>query len=78
KITNVYHGCRQTERFVEMWAISELATRINSDQRFFVRTAQWKSRTVLRISIISQHADENLIVRLAERIKRECKQLENC
>ncbi|MEM6899999.1 MAG: pyridoxal-dependent decarboxylase [Pseudomonadota bacterium] len=60
------------------YTISELATRINSDQRFFVRTAQWKSRTVLRISIISQHADENLIVRLAERIRRECKQLENC
>ncbi|MEO0883321.1 MAG: pyridoxal-dependent decarboxylase [Pseudomonadota bacterium] len=57
--------------------MGELAARINADERFFVRTAQWKSRTVLRISIISQNADETLLAQLADKIKAECQRLHN-
>ncbi|MEO1304867.1 MAG: pyridoxal-dependent decarboxylase [Pseudomonadota bacterium] len=44
----------------------EFARRINQHDGFFVRPAQWKSRQVLRVSIISQFADEALLVRFAE------------
>lgn len=52
-------------------AVIELARRINEDERFFVRTAQWKSRTVLRFSIISQFTTEALLISLAGKIKTE-------
>ncbi|MEM9668869.1 MAG: pyridoxal-dependent decarboxylase [Pseudomonadota bacterium] len=52
----------------------EIANSINNDRRFFVRTAEWKSRIVLRISVISQFATGDLLVELAETIREACRQ----
>ncbi len=46
----------------------ELARLVNEDDQFFVRPALWKSRHVLRVSIISQFADEGLLSRFGKRL----------
>lgn len=55
--------------------ISEFAALINQDDRFFVRPAQWKSRRVLRVSIISQFADERVILEFADCLRNAAEQL---
>ena len=54
----------------------EFARRINQHDGFFVRPAQWKSRQVLRASIISQFADEALLVRFAEFLGETLRELD--
>ena len=53
----------------------EFATLINQDDGFFVRPALWKSRQVLRVSIISQFADEALITRFGKHLSAAYKAL---
>ena len=51
--------------------IARIANFLNEDARFFVRTADWKGRSVLRLSVISRETDDTHISALAEAF-RQC------
>ncbi len=47
----------------------QVADALNASGRFFLRTAQWKGRRVLRISIIANDADAAVVEELADAIE---------
>ncbi|MEL6322830.1 MAG: pyridoxal-dependent decarboxylase [Pseudomonadota bacterium] len=53
-----------------------LADLINQDERFFVRIAHWKSRVILRVSIISQFTTETLIRDFAAHIEAAVRKMD--
>lgn len=60
-------------------AISLLACELNAKHNVFVKTAEWKGRTVLRLSLITQGTDSHYAGKLAQSIQsawaKTCKQL---
>ncbi|MCV2871954.1 aminotransferase class V-fold PLP-dependent enzyme [Defluviimonas sp. WL0050] len=66
-LNQIIVGCH--DRNNEHWKIAALADGLNAEQHFFVRTASWQGRTVLRLSIISQDVDFNHAEMLAEAIE---------
>ncbi|MCB2137555.1 MAG: aspartate aminotransferase family protein, partial [Rhodobacteraceae bacterium] len=66
ELNQIVIGC--DDREAEPQLIQALADRLNSDARFFVRTAHWKERTVLRLSVISRGTDMDHVTELAAAI----------
>lgn len=56
--------------------MSEFARLVNQNNGFFVRPAKWKSRQVLRVSIISQFADETLLADFAKHLAKMLAELD--
>jgi len=48
----------------------KMADALNATGRFFLRTADWKGRRVLRISVISNGTDRRVAEELAEAIEK--------
>lgn len=67
-------GATEEER--KAGALTEsMAAALNSSGRFFVRTAEWKGRRVLRISVISSDTDRAIAEELANAIEETWRQM---
>ena len=65
-LNQIVIGCRDQKN--EHQKMTALANRLNAGNRVFVRTAQWKERTVLRLSVISENTDFRHVETLAAMI----------
>jgi glutamate/tyrosine decarboxylase-like PLP-dependent enzyme len=80
-LNQIVVGC--SEPWNEHQKISALADRLNAERRVFVRTAEWKGRTVLRLSVISQNVDFQNVDMLADMIEEiwptiEARRMKTC
>ncbi|MCU9850546.1 aminotransferase class V-fold PLP-dependent enzyme [Defluviimonas sp. WL0024] len=66
-LNQIVVGCHSLSN--ESWKITALAERLNAGRCVFVRTALWKGRTVLRLSVISQDSEARHVETLAELIE---------
>ncbi len=67
ELNQIVVGCHSLSN--ESWKITALAERLNAGRCVFVRTALWKGRIVLRLSVISQDTEARHVETLAELIE---------